>query len=478
MNSIPDELASKIIKKALSKGGDYADIFIENKRHLSVQLENDKIEKIISGIDAGIGIRVIFKNRSAYAYGNDFSEDSLLDLADAVSKAAREERSKSVSGAGLHSRKEDVSINLKKVIPRVDFRIKFNPGDVDMKKKTLLVKNANKAARAVSSRIKQVTAGYMDSIQDIYVATSEGKISQDERIHTVAFIQVVAAEGDKLQTGYEPIGGFIGFELFDKGSYEEIAFNMAQRAVAMLSARKISGGRMPVVISADAGGTMIHEAVGHGLEADLAQEGLSVYSNKIGQQIASPLITVIDDSTLPNKRGSFRFDDEGVLAQKTVLVEKGILKRYMYDRLSAMKDRVASTGNGRRESYESRPIPRMTNTYIAQGGSDPQEVIKSVNNGLFVKKMGGGQVNTVTGEFVFEVSEGYIIEKGHIGEPVRGATLIGNGLEVLKSIDMVGNDLGFSIGTCGKDAQGVPVADAIPTIRIPEMVVGGEVRSE
>lgn len=478
MNSIPDELASKIIKKALSKGGDYADIFIENKRHLSVQLEDDKIEKIISGIDAGIGIRVIFESRSAYAYGNDFSESSLIGMAETVSKAVKEKSSESALGAELHGLKDNVSINLKKVIPQVDFKIKFNPRDVDMKRKTLLVKSANKVARAVSNKIKQVTAGYMDSIQDIYIATSEGKISRDERIHTIAFIQVVAAEGDKLQTGYEPIGGFIGFELFDKSSYEEIALNMAQRAVAMLSARKISGGRMPVVISAAAGGTIIHEAIGHGLEADLTQEGLSVYSNKLGQQIASPLITVIDDSTLPNKRGSFRFDDEGVLAQRTVLVEKGILKRYMYDRLSAMKDMTVSTGNGRRESYESRPIPRMTNTFIAQGESNPQEVIKSVDNGLFVKKMGGGQVNTVTGEFVFEVSEGYLIEKGQIGEPVRGATLIGNGPEVLKSIDMVANDIGFSIGTCGKDAQGVPVSDAIPTIRIPDMVVGGEVRGE
>lgn len=233
---------------------------------------------------------------------------------------------------------------------------------------------------------------------------------------------------------------------------------------------------MPVVISAAAGGTMIHEAVGHGLEADLVQQGLSVYSNKKGQQIASELVTVIDDSTLPNRRGSFRFDDEGRPSQRTVLVEKGILKGFMYDRFTAMKDKCASTANGRRESYESRPIPRMTNTFIAPGGSDPQEIIRSVDRGFFVKKMGGGQVNTVTGEFVFEVSEGYIVEKGQISEPVRGATLIGNGPEVLRSIDMVGNDLGFSIGTCGKDAQGVPVSDAMPTVRIPDIVVGGKVQ--
>ncbi|MEK7197332.1 MAG: metallopeptidase TldD-related protein, partial [Nitrospirota bacterium] len=218
----------------------------------------------------------------------------------------------------------------------------------------------------------------------------------------------------------------------------------------------------------------IHEAIGHGLEADLAQQGLSVYSNKAGEMVASPLITVLDDATIPNKRGSFRFDDEGTPSQRTVLVKNGVLTGYMYDNYTAMQDKTRSTGNGRRESYHSRPIPRMTNTFIASGESLPEDVLKSTPKGLFVKKMGGGQVNTVTGDFVFEVQEGYIIDNGRIGEPVRGATLTGNGPEVLKSIDRVGSDMGFSIGTCGKDNQGVPVSDAMPTIRIPEIVVGGE----
>ena len=230
---------------------------------------------------------------------------------------------------------------------------------------------------------------------------------------------------------------------------------------------------MPVVITSQAGGTMIHEAIGHGLEADLAQEGLSVFSNKLGTEVASKLITVIDDSTIAKKRGSFRFDDEGTPSQRTVLVENGVLKRYMYDKLTAMKDRVESTGNGRRESYQDRPIPRMTNTFIAEGKHSPEQIILSLDKGLLVEKMGGGQVNTVTGDFVFDVQEGYLIENGKKGEPVRGATLTGNGPEILRSIDMVGTDLGFSIGTCGKDSQGVPVSDAMPTIRIPEMVVGG-----
>jgi TldD protein len=220
---------------------------------------------------------------------------------------------------------------------------------------------------------------------------------------------------------------------------------------------------------------MIHEAIGHGLEADLAQQGLSVYSGSFSETVASTLITVIDDSTLPKKRGSFRFDDEGTPSQKTVLVENGRLKSYIYDRLCAMKDRTQSTGNGRRESYHSRPIPRMSNTLLAPGRSHPEKILASLDRGLFVKKMGGGQVNTVSGDFVFDVPEGYLIEKGSIGEPVRGATLTGNGPQILKTIDMVGSDLGFSIGMCGKDSQGVPVSDAMPTIRIPEIVVGGKV---
>ncbi|RJQ50367.1 MAG: TldD/PmbA family protein [Nitrospiraceae bacterium] len=460
---MPEELLQKVLRKALSTGGDYADIYLEHERPLSIQLEDNRIEKTITGNDAGAGVRVIFGDKSAYAYTNDFSEETLLQVAEAVSSAVSE---KSV---------KDAVMDLRKARPLVDFRIKHRPDDISMEKKMALVENANKTARGVSPKIKQVTVVYRDSVQNVCIATSDGYIAEDERIYTLALIHVVASEGDVLQTGYEPVGGLSGFELFEENPFDEIAMKAAKKAVAMLSARKAPGGRMPVVISADAGGTMIHEAVGHGLEADLAQQGLSVYTNKVGQQIASPIVTIIDDATLPNKRGSFRFDDEGTVSQRTVLVEKGILKGYLYDRLTAKKEGRLSSGNGRRQSYKDRPIPRMTNTFIAPGEGNPEEIISSVEKGFLVKKMGGGQVNTVTGEFVFEVSEGYLIEKGMISEPVRGATLIGNGPDVLKSIDMVGNDLGFAIGTCGKDSQGVPVSDAMPTLRIPEMVVGGEV---
>jgi TldD protein len=463
MNRVPDELLSRIIKKALSNGGDYADVFIEYEKPLSIQLEDDKIEKLSSGTDSGIGVRVIFGNKSAFAYSNNFSEGSLTGLAETVSRAVKV------------GNKNEVTFDLTRLKPSVDFKIKYPPNEVEIKRKVALVENANRVAKAISPKVKQVSIVYRDSLQNICVATSDGVIAEDERIYSLALIHVIAAEGDVLQTGYEPVGGFQGFELFEENPFEEIAVKAAGKALNMLKARKAPGGRMPVVISSEAGGTMIHEAIGHGLEADLVQQGLSVYSNKIGQQIASPLITIIDDSTLQGKRGSFRFDDEGVKSQRRILVKDGVLNGYMHSMLTAKKDGVPSTGNGRRQSYKHRPIPRMSNTFIAQGKGDPEEIVKSVEKGFFVKKMGGGQVNTVTGEFVFEVSEGNMIEKGQVGESVRGATLIGNGPEVLNSIDMVGNDLGFAIGTCGKDAQGVPVSDAMPTVRIPEMVVGGEV---
>jgi TldD protein len=287
--------------------------------------------------------------------------------------------------------------------------------------------------------------------------------------------QVVAAADGVMQTGYETAGACRGFELFAEKSAVEIATDAAARAVRMLTARRAPGGRMPVVLSAEAGGTMVHEAVGHGLEADLVQGGISVYRGRIGQQVASKLVNVIDDATIPYARGSFSYDSEGVAGQRTVLIENGILKGYLYDRLTAMKDGCSSTGNGRRESYHARPIVRMTNTIITPGTTPPEEIVRAVPRGLFVRKMGGGQVNTATGDFMFEVAEGYLLENGAIGEPVRGATLTGNGPEVLQSILMVGTDLGFGIGTCGKDGQGVPVSDAQPTLLIDGMIVGGEV---
>jgi TldD protein len=449
-----------VLRHALAGGGEFADIFCEAGSATTVICEDGKIEKVLAVTDQGVGIRVISDFRTAYAYTNEITEAALLSLADTVSRAVRGNR-------------YEGSLDLRSRTVAPGFPIEIPPSKVGLADKVRMVRSAEAAARGADGRVRQVMVVYRDSISRNQTANSRGDFIETSRTGTLFMTQVVAASGDLIQTGYEPVGGFMGHEIFREKSPEEIALTAARRAVMMLSSRKAPGGMMPVVLSSEAGGTMVHEAIGHGLEADLAQSGMSVYTGKVGEQVASPLVTVLDDATIPHARGSFAYDDEGVTAQRTVLVENGILKGYLYDRLSAMKDNAVSTGNGRRESYQTRPIVRMSNTLIAPGSDDPQAIIRSVDRGLLVRKMGGGQVNTVTGDFVFEVSEGYLIDKGLVGEPVRGATLTGNGPEVLKRIVRVGSDLGFGIGTCGKDGQGVPVADAQPTLLIDEITVGG-----
>lgn len=452
---------ARILKENMKYKGEFSDIFAEYTHTSSIVYEENRLEKVISGIDSGVGIRTIYNKHTAYGYTNDISQKSLLELANVVGRAAGE------GSTGI-------DINLEKKHVDLGFKIKLVPEDVPIERKVDVVKRANEVAWKYDSRVRQVKVTYLDRVQFITVANSDGSLAEETRFGILFAVQVVASKDNIIQTGYEPIGGFQGFEIFDENPPEEIAEKAAKRAILMLESPKAPAGKMPVILDSEAGGTMIHEAVGHGLEADLAQEGLSVYSGKIGETVASPLITVIDDATLPYKRGSYGIDDEGTPARCNVLVEKGVLKGYMYDRLTALKDGRESTGNGRRESYRYRPIPRMSNTYIAPGETDPATILKETDKGLFVKKMGGGQVDTVSGNFVFEVSEGYKIENGEMAEPVRGAVLTGNGPEVLRIIDRVGNDLGFAIGTCGKDGQGVPVSDAQPTLRIPEIVVGGE----
>jgi TldD protein len=455
-----------VMRRVLRNGGDYADLFLERSAPLFILCEDDRLEKVIAGRECGAGLRIISGMRTAYAYTNELTTASLLELADAVSG--------SVSGKDAGG---DRAIAFARVQPRPrpEAAVKQPPQHVDTDRKAALVNRANRVARAFDPRVRQVMVTYRESRQEVTIFTSDGHMVEDSRSYLTAMVHVGAAGNGVIQTGYEPVGGLTGMELFEREPLDAAAERAARRAVMMLEARKAPAGRMPVVLSSEAGGTMIHEAVGHGLEADLAQSGLSVYSGKIGQQIASPLITVVDDATLPGRRGSFLVDDEGTPAQRTVLVERGVLRTYLYDRLTALKDGARSTGNGRRESYRHRPIPRMTNTMILPGKTRPTDILRSTPKGLYVRKMGGGQVNTVNGDFVFEVSEGYLIENGRIGEPVRGATLVGNGPAVLQSIDLVGSDLGFSIGTCGKDGQGSPVSDAQPTLRIPEITVGGEV---
>jgi TldD protein len=452
---------SKVLKRALKHGGELAELFLEKTNTLSIVCEDNRIERIIAGTDAGVGLRVIFDQKTSYGYCNEFSERGLLELAGSVSSAVR-------------AKAERADIRLATEPSSSGLEVRVMPDSVPMSRKVSMVQRANERARSGDKRVRQVKVVYRDYNQKVTVANSEGVLVEDNRVGTVFFVQVVSVQDGVTQTGYEPVGGCLGFELFDIYSPEQVADIAANRSLLMLEAREAPMGMMSVVLSSDAGGTMIHEAIGHGLEADLVQQGLSVYARRVGEKVASPVITVVDDSTLPGKRGSFCFDDEGIPSQKTVLVDKGVLQGYLFDWLTARKDGVQSTGNGRRESYRYKPIPRMTNTLIAPGASSPGDIIRSVHSGLFVKKMGGGQVDTVNGNFVFEVSEGYLIDNGRVGDPVRGATLTGNGPEILRQIDMVGDDLGFTIGTCGKDGQGAPVASGQPTLRIPEIVVGGK----
>lgn len=449
----------KILKAALSHGGDIAEIFVERSKVTTIVGDDKRLENVSTSFDAGVGIRVIYDTKTAYGSTND--TDSVIDLARSVSKAAAKKA------------RANAPISFKNETPRFSLAIKQHPFGVDLSRKTEAVARAADVAWKMGPLIRQVRVTYRDKVRKVTIVTSDGKMAEDEQPETLFLVHVVASDGKILQTGYEPIGGTVGFELFESVPPEEVASLASKRAMRMLKAVPAKAGEMPLILASDAGGTMIHEAVGHGLESDLAGQGLSVYAGRKGERVASPLITVFDDATIPSRRGSFAFDDEGTLSQRTCLIEKGVLKTYLNDRIWAMRENVPSTGNGRRESYEYPPIVRMTNTMIAPGKDKPADIIRSADTGLYVTRMGGGQVNTVNGDFIFEIQEGYRIEHGKVGEPVRGATLIGNGPKILEIIDRVGTDLGFSIGTCSKNGQDVPVGSAQPTIRIPQIVVGG-----
>ncbi len=462
---ISPSLAEKVLKATLRNGGELAEVFVERRSGTRLLLEESRIEEVASAAEQGIGIRLVRDRREVYGYSNDFSPEKLLEIAAFLAQSARNGPPKS----------RKFSFKISKAPARG--KIKIPPAKVPPEKKAEFLWRADRRARSFP-HVRQVSVGLRDSLQEVLVANSEGTWAEDQRTQIFFYTQAVAERSSLVQTAYEPLGGTAGYEILGGEACERVAEAAATRARMLLSAAKPKGGPMTVVLSSRAGGTMVHEAVGHGLEADLAQEGQSVYEGKVGERVASSLLTIADDATLKGKRGSYRFDDEGTPSQKTVLIEKGILKGYLQSRLTALKGSARATGNGRRESYECLPVVRMTNTMILPGKDDPDAIVRSVERGLFVTQMGGGQVNTVNGDFVFEVSEGYLIEKGKIGPPVRGATLVGNGPRVLEEIDRVGNDLGFGIGTCGKDGQDVPVADAQPTLRIPELVVGSQESSK
>lgn len=452
------ELASEALAILVHAGCDLADVFIEQNRTARIRVEDGKPDQLIDGGEFGAGLRLVRGELTAFASTTDLTPASLRAAARELAEAAGQEPAPTLMLSATPGRAA---------------KIFQPPHDIPVSHRMALVMEAERAARTAGPHIRQVTAFLGTFEQKIGIARSDGKWCEDERTQTVIWVNGVAGQDQDLQTGYESAGGSVGWEFFQNRKASEIGLLAGRRAERLLQAQPAPSGRMCVVLAAEAGGTMIHEAVGHGLEADLVQKKLSVFADKMGQTIASPLVTVADDATLPGWRGSFGYDDEGTPSQRTILVERGVLRNFLHDRNSAGRGQTQPTGNGRRQSYAHRPIPRMTNTMILAGQTDPKEILRSVPKGLYVVRMGGGQVNTVNGDFVFEINEGYLIREGSVAEPVRGATLIGNASEVLKSIDMVGSDSGMGIGTCGKEGQGVPVADAQPTLRIPEITVGG-----
>ncbi len=450
--------------------GDFAEIFAERRSDTIVVLDDRRLDKLSAGEEAGIGVRVFSGKTSAYVYTSDFSRDAIVDALRLAHAAAKQ---RAASGETL------IAALDRNTRPRPITSYQLPPDGIPLADKVALVRRADRAARGMGHAIRQVTASYTDYIQDITIVNSMEEVAQDRRVRTVFNINVVAQDGDVIQTAYESTGGLAGFEQVSGDVPERCARVAADRALRMLRAQPAPAGTMPVVCAAEAGGVLIHEAMGHGMEADfnLPSKPMSVFAGQIGQLVANAKVTIIDDGTIPSLFGSLGCDDEGVPAQKRVLIENGILKSYMHDRTTARELGVAPNGGGRRQSFRHTPMPRMTNTLMLAGDDDPNAIIHSIQRGLLVKQMGGGQVNIVSGDFVFKVQEAFLIENGAITDPVRGATIIGNGPAILKTIDLIGSDAGpIKIGMCGKYDQGAPVGHAIPTLRIPEITVGGIVQ--
>jgi TldD protein len=348
------------------------------------------------------------------------------------------------------------------------------PETVEKARKIELLGRADEAARSQGTSVKQVMARYGDSRRKILVANSDGVLTGDDQVRTLFAVQCVATGDTGMQTGYQTLGRTIGFELFDRYDVEDLARRAAVQAVTKLKARPAPSGAVPVVIGAGTGGVMFHEACGHGLEADAIVKGASVFAGRVGQQVASPLVTLVDDGTMGDEWGAYAIDDEGHPAGRNTLIEDGVLTDYMWDWIRSRKEGHAQSGNGRRESYQHLPMVRMTNTYVLAGADDPAEILASTPTGVYVKQLGGGQVNPATGDFVFGMTEAYLIEGGEISDPIRDGNLIGNGPKVLEKIDVIGSDFAMGMpGMCGKNGQGVPVGDGNPTLRVTEITVGG-----
>ncbi len=453
----------QVLAEALRNGGDFAEVFAEDKSNSSAMLDDGRVEELASGRDRGAGIRVVSGETTGFAHTADLTVEGLLRAAEAASAVAR-------SGGGGTRTVAIGSLQGSTTSPRGDRPERRTGSKADALE---LLQRADEAARASGAGISQVQAGFGSSTRRVLIANSDGLLAGDEQARTRFSVSCVALGDTGMQTGYETAARTLGFELFDDVSVEELARTAAHQALAKLSARPAPSGELPVVLAGGSGGILFHEACGHGLEADHIVKNASVYTGKVGQQVASPLVTLIDDGTVGSEWGTFAVDDEGRPAQRNVLIEDGVLTDYLWDYLRARKEGRVSSGNGRRQSYRDLPMVRMTNTFLLPGDADADEIVAQTPRGVYVAKLGGGQVNTTTGDFVFGTTMAYLIEDGVITEPLRDANLIGNGPEILKRIDAVATDFSMTPGTCGKDGQSVPVGCGQATMRLTGVTIGG-----
>ncbi|MBL7996200.1 TldD/PmbA family protein [bacterium] len=454
---------SKICESARVEGADFSEVYVERRLSTWITLVEDKINVVRVGVKAGAGVRVIRGTHIGYAYCEELRPASIGIAAKTAAYISHEDNPEPFSNP----------VNIAR--PQKNESVSFYQIEADAGKKTDLLRRANSAARDEDKRVTEVSCSYYDEVKEIRIVNSDGLRCDDQRSLYGLHVFVLTADGGSNNSGYATGGGRYPFTYFEKRTPEMIARDASRQALRKLRSCACPAGQFPVVINKGWGGVLIHEAVGHGLESDFNRRGSSVYTGKIGQKIASEYVTIIDDGTIPNGRGSSNTDDEGTITQKNILIENGILQNYLYDKYNAHLMKAAPTGNGRRENFTQLPMPRMTNTYITRGNDDPEDLIHSVKCGLYVQTLGGGQVDIASGNFVFEVQEGYWIENGKITYPVLGANLIGHGPDILNKIDGVGYDLEIETGagTCSKEGQAIHVGVGQPTIKIGKMTIGG-----
>jgi len=461
-HTIDADIANRLLKVALGKGGDYADLFFEYSVSGSYIYDEQILKSARRAVSMGLGVRVMKGDATGYAYCEDFSFDAMKQAAETAAQIAA--GGKPVAPLGVSMR--DIPSR---------YPVPVESLDVEGEAKKALLERADRAARASDPRVIRVDASFAESLRDILIANSLGHMARDRQPLIRFGVRVIAEDGGNRQSGSSGGGGRMGLDYFDEKTPEAHAEQAVQQALVMLDAREAPAGEMDVVLGPGDSGILLHEAVGHGLEADFNRKKTSNYSDRVGEEVASELCTVVDDASLPGSRGSINVDDEGQLPARSVLIEGGVLNGYMQDRHSADFFGTTPDGHGRRQSFRSHPMPRMTNTMLIGGTDAPEDVIRSVNRGVYAKKFGGGQVDISNGDFVFSLTEGYLIEDGRVTAPLKGVNLIGNGPDAMRKVVMLGHDFEVSDGiwTCGKDGQSVPVGVGCPTIKIAGMTVGG-----